>query len=114
MIHHMKLHETPFEHIKNGSKTIELRLNDEKRSIIAVGDTIVFTNTVNAYETIESKVIGIQKFSSFAELYDALPLDKCGYLPHELASASPEDMKVYYSLEQQQKYGVVGIEIQVI
>ncbi len=30
-LHRMKLHPIPFEKIKNGSKTIELRLSDEKR-----------------------------------------------------------------------------------
>ena len=30
MKHEMKLNNGPFENIKNGSKTIELRLNDEK------------------------------------------------------------------------------------
>ena len=114
MIHYMKLHAKPFENIKSGIKTIELRLNDEKRRIISVGDTISFTSTSNADETITANVTGIHKFDNFVELYDALPLDKCGYLPHELASAAPEDMNVYYSVEQQQKYGVVGIEIQII
>ena len=31
MIHEMKLNESPFERIKNGTKTIEFRLYDEKR-----------------------------------------------------------------------------------
>ena len=30
MIHEMKLNESPFERIKNGTKTIEFRLYDEK------------------------------------------------------------------------------------
>ena len=30
MKHEMKLNNEPFERIKNGTKTIELRLNDEK------------------------------------------------------------------------------------
>ena len=29
-IHYMKLWDAPFNSIKNGSKTIEMRLNDEK------------------------------------------------------------------------------------
>ncbi len=32
MKHEMKLNNEPFECIKNGTKTIELRLNDEKES----------------------------------------------------------------------------------
>ena len=31
MKHERKLNNGPFERIKNGTKTIELRLNDEKR-----------------------------------------------------------------------------------
>ena len=31
MLHKMKLNESPFERIKNGTKTIEFRLYDEKR-----------------------------------------------------------------------------------
>ena len=40
-----------------------------------------------------------------------MPLEKCGYLPDEIATASPEDMNIYYSVERQAQYGVVGIEI---
>ncbi len=35
MIHNMKLNESPFEKIKAGTKTIELRLYDEKCSFSA-------------------------------------------------------------------------------
>ena len=42
MIHNMKLNESPFERIKNGTKTIEFRLYDEKRRQIKIGDKIVF------------------------------------------------------------------------
>jgi ASC-1-like (ASCH) protein len=43
MLHQMKLQPNPFEQIKNGSKTLELRLNDEKRQLIKVGDEIEFS-----------------------------------------------------------------------
>ena len=36
MIHKMKLNENPFERIKNGTKTVECRLYDDKR--IKIGD----------------------------------------------------------------------------
>ena len=38
----MKLNKEPFEKIKSGEKTIELRLYDEKRRKIKAGDTICF------------------------------------------------------------------------
>jgi len=37
----------------------------------------------------------------------------CGYTEKDIDSANPEDMNVYYSQEQQKKYGVVGIELRV-
>ena len=43
MIHKMRLKESPFERIKNGTKTIEFRLYDEKRSKIKIGDQIEFS-----------------------------------------------------------------------
>ena len=39
-MHEMRLHNEPFVLIKDGTKTIELRLNDEKRRQIKVGDYI--------------------------------------------------------------------------
>ena len=38
----MKLQPNHFYYMKNGTKRIELRLNDEKRSKISVGDKIIF------------------------------------------------------------------------
>lgn len=107
----MKLNDVPFETIKNGTKTIELRLYDEKRRKIKIGDTICFKGKAS---TIKAIVKALNIFRNFDELYAALPLDKCGYTADELATASPEDMLEYYTKEQIEKYGVVGIEIEVI
>ena len=40
----MKLQDDPFTKIKNKTKTIEMRLNDEKRKKIKQNDLIEFTN----------------------------------------------------------------------
>lgn len=45
MQHIMRLNPLPFKMIASGEKTIELRLNDEKRRLINVGDEITFINT---------------------------------------------------------------------
>ena len=47
MTHSMQLQPSPFKMIRDGTKTIELRLFEEKRKIIRIGDTISFTNTVS-------------------------------------------------------------------
>ena len=111
MTHTLNLHPQPFAMIADGRKTIELRLWDEKRSQIKVGDTLVFVHTGDATRTLTARVTALHLFPDFAALYAALPLDRCGYLPEEIATASPADMNVYYSAERQAQYGVVGIEI---
>ncbi len=108
--HSMNLTPAPFEMIKSGEKTIELRLFDEKRQKIKPGDTIVFTNTETA-ETLETAVAALHRFDSFEELYKSLPLLKCGYTEETVSEAKPADMEFYYSVDAQKKYGVVGIEI---
>ena len=109
-IHEMKLRPEPFAKIKSGTKTIELRLYDEKRQKIQVGDVIIFTSTESG-EQIRSIVKKLHRFDSFEALYKSLPLLKCGYTPQDVDTAQPSDMEAYYSAEEQQKYGVVGIEL---
>ena len=114
MTHTMNLKPAPFSQIACGAKTIELRLYDEKRKRIAIGDILIFSNTENTEMKLCCKVSALHIFKSFAELYRALPLEKCGYLPHELPDASPADMNAYYSEDEQREFGVVGIEIELI
>lgn len=112
-MHHMKLNPTPFEQIKSGAKTIELRLFDQKRQTIKEGDTIVFSNT-DTGETLYTTVLRLHRFDTFAALYQALPLLSCGYTKETVASAHPSDMEQYYSAEEQKRFGVVGIELSLI
>lgn len=113
MIHYMNLASEPFEQIKSGAKTIELRLYDEKRQNVSEGDTIIFSNLSNKRQ-ITAKVLKLHIFDNFKELYNNLPLSKSGYNENELDTASPHDMLAYYPKEKQEKYKVVGIEIELI
>ena len=110
MTHSMQLQPAPFEMIRDGTKTIELRLFDEKRKKIRIGDTILFTNTASK-ETIRVKVLELLVFDSFETLYNQLPLLDCGYTEDDVDTASPDDMNAYYPKEMQQEYGVVGIRV---
>ena len=109
-VHEMKLRPDPFAKIKSGAKNIELRLYDEKRQKIQVGDVIIFTSTESG-EQIRATVKKLHRFDSFEALYKSLPLLKCGYTPDNVDKAHPSDMEQYYAAEEQQKYGVVGIEL---
>lgn len=110
MTHSMQLQPSPFEMIRDGTKTIELRLYDEKRKKIQAGDTILFTNTASK-ETVKVKVLELLVFDSFETLYSQLPLPDCGYTKDDIDTASPDDMNAYYPEELQRQYGVVGIKV---
>lgn len=109
----MKLNKEPFCKIKNGTKIYEMRLYDEKRKLIRVGDIIEFAER-DSDEKCTVEVIDLCLFESFTELYAKLPLDKLGYSLDELNSASPTDMEKYYSKDEQSHCGVVAIKIQVV
>ena len=114
MIHEMNLHDAPFDMISSGRKIYELRLYDEKRRKIKVGDEIRFTRSRGGEDTVRCLAVGLHLFSSFTELYASLPLLQCGYTEEDIATADPSDMDIYYSKEKQASYGVVAIEIRLI
>ncbi len=111
MKHEMKLNNEPFINIKNGTKTIELRLNDEKRRLLNINDLIEFTNR-ETNEKMLVKVVNIYHYPSFEELYKHFDKVSLGYKENEIAN--PCDMEMYYSKEEQNKYGVLAIEIKKI
>ncbi len=108
MTHKMNLWNDSFLAIKNKAKTIELRLCDEKRSVISIGDVIQFTNTKTG-EIMECIVIDLYRYKDFDELYKHHDKISIGYRENEIAN--PNDMLAYYSAENIEKYGVLGIEI---
>lgn len=111
MIHYMKLQDDPFLKIKNKTKTIEMRLNDEKRKKINVGDVIEFTN-IKTEEKMTCKVLGLYHYKNFEELYANHDKVSIGYKDTEVAN--PDDMSTYYESSEINKYGTVAIEIELM
>ena len=108
MKHFMKLRKEPFDAIKSGRKTVELRLYDEKRRAVKEGDEIGFTCVENG-EKLTATVSAVRVFKDFYELFSAYDSEKLGYGEGEMADAS--DMLAYYTPDQIAEYGVVGIEL---
>ena len=107
MLHRMKLKEGPFERIKNGTKTIEFRLYDEKRRQIKVGDKIEFSKLPNLQEKLTVEVLDLYQEKTFNNLFKKLYTDK------EEIKRKTEDMYLYYSQEEEEQYGVLGIKIKI-
>ena len=111
MVHNMKLNESPFEKIKAGTKTIEMRLYDDKRRKVNVGDIIEFTSLANG-EKIQAEVLALHVYPSFEDIYNKFDKVQLGYNEWEIALHT--DMEKYYLPTEIEKYGVVGIEIKLI
>ena len=108
MEHKMKLKDKPFNSIKNGTKTVELRLYDEKRRLLKENDTIEFTNMITG-ETLLVKVLELCIYDNFEELFKYFDKVSMGFDENE--EVDHKIMEEYYSIEEQEKYSVVGIRI---
>ena len=107
----MNLAPSPFKAIAEGKKTVEMRLYDERRIGISVGDEIEFEN-IETHQRIICEVVGLARFRDFFELYSHFDKAVLGYTEDE--TANPEDMYQYYSPEMIAKYGVLAIQIKLI
>lgn len=108
MIHKMKLQESPFERIKNGTKTVEFRLYDEKRRKIKIGDQIEFSKLPDLQETILVDVLDLYREDTFENLFKKLFTDE------DEIKKETKSMYQYYSPDEEKQYGVVGIKISLI
>ena len=111
MIYEMNLNPIPFSLIKRGKKTIEMRLYDDCRKGIKIGDDIKFLNT-ETKEELMVKVVNLYRFKNFEELYAYFDKAKLGYELDEIAN--PSDMEIYYPREKIDNFGVLAIEITLI
>ena len=108
----LRLNKKPFESIKNGQKTVEMTLYDEKMQQINIGDYIVFKLRDDEGQQLKTVVQDVDVFLNFEQLYNNYDKVMLGYKENE--EASYKDMEEYYSLEEQSKYGVVAITIELI
>ena len=104
----MKLRESPFERIKNGTKTVEFRLYDEKRSKIKIGDQIEFSKLPDLQETILVDVLDLYREDTFENLFKKLFTDE------DEIKKKTKSMYQNYSPDEEKQYGVVGIKISLI
>lgn len=107
--HSMKLNAIPFEVTKTGLKTIEIRLNDNKRRGIKPGDDVEFQKA-GSDETVQAKVISVRPYKTLHELTLKEDFSKTGGIYSDRAKWT-EAINSYYSREDQSRYGLLSIEI---
>ena len=111
MKHVLKLQPKYFDYINTGTKRIELRLYDEKRQKINIGDTIIFKKEPELEKNLKVKVIALLRYNSFDELLKDFNIEILAdktITKEELLN----DLEKYYTIDKQLKYGIVGIKIE--
>ena len=109
----MKLQPEYYDFILNGTKRIEIRLNDEKRKQIHIGDDILFLKEPELNESFTVKVIGLLRYNTFADMFKDFDIS----LLADKQMTKDELMLViesFYPLEKQKEYGVLGIRIELL
>ncbi len=112
MTHEMKLNASAFTQIFSGSKTYEIRLYDQKRRKVEIGDRIIFSELPLLENRLEVKVLNLLTAESFEELFTMFDPVLAGWEPSDSPIKCAHDMSKYYSIEDQKKYGVIAIEIE--
>src|SRR3989344_860497 len=99
MLHAMKLQPYSFDKIKEGKKIIEVRLYDEKRRNIKIGDIIEFKKEPGQTEIIMVEVIELLNYKTFADLFSDFPASSFGHPDKEGLLKS---IYTFYSEEQEE------------
>ena len=110
MEHEMKLQPEYYNFILNGTKRIEIRLFDEKRQQIKIGDTIKFLKEPDLNESFNAKVTGLLRYNSFEDLFEDIDFNICG--PANSLEEKLDNIHKIYSIEDEKKYGILAIRIE--
>lgn len=106
MILHLSLEM--FSLIDEGIKDIEVRVNDLKRKKLQIGDTLIFLKRPENSEKIIRKVKSLEYYNNLSELVENYEMKRI-YFEGFSKDKYLEDMEKIYTVEEQEKYGVVAI-----
>ena len=109
--HRMSLKTEPFLQIRDGEKRVELRLLDEKRKKLRVGDKIIFTHTENEEENVSARIIGLHSYRIFNDILWDFPNRVLGIA--EDVENLDEFMSSYYAKEDVRANGALAIRLSV-
>lgn len=109
--YNMKLMTEYFEYIKYGTKRIELRLNDEKRRKLKIGDEIIFEEAIDNPRYLKTKIIDLYHEESFNDIIDKFDISL--FADKEITKEELINiLNKIYPIEKQKEYGVIGIRIE--
>jgi len=110
MKHVMTLYPEYYDSVCSGRKKVEVRLYDEKRRAIRVGDIIRFVCLPELEKSVEVQVEELYIHKTFEDLYQTVPFsdfDCEGWSMREMIDGTYE----IYTPEQEALWGALGIRI---
>lgn len=108
----MNLYNENFNYIKNGTKRIEIRLNDEKRKSICIGDYIEFEN-LDTKEKLVVRVVALLNYETLDDLINDYKME----LLLDKNTTKEKLVNIFnniYSNEDQEKYKILGIKFKIV
>lgn len=109
----MGLYGEYFSAIRVGKKTVEVRLNDEKRRKIKVGDTIEFIKIPEQDETLNVHVTGLRTYDTFESMYKDISLKEFDCESWTLKEMIDGTYEIY-TPKQEKECGTLAITIKLI
>ena len=111
----MQIHldEGIFENVKHGTKNIEIRVNDEKRRKLKIGDKITFLKRPDDIESIDAIIEDLKYYKNFKELIEDYTIEEL-YSKESTKEEVLSLLNKFYSDDEINKYGTVAIKFKVV
>ena len=109
----MNLQGDHFDSIKSGNKIYEIRLNDEKREKIQIGDKILFRKLPDLFDGVVVRVVDKKYYKSFFAMASILPHKEIGFEDKSVDEVV-DAMYKFYTKEEELKLGVVALKLEVL
>lgn len=109
----MKVRPEYFEKIKSGKKIYEIRLLDDKRKMLKVGDTVLLKKEPDLFDGIVIRITEIKYFNTFLEMAQRLSIKDIGF-EGKTAKEVNDLYHEIYAIEDEVKYGVVALKMEVL
>lgn len=111
----MAMFEDAFEKVKNGSKIFDVRINDDKRKNIKIGDTITYYNLSDIEETVTVQVSNRTRFDTFRQAYMSEKNMRVfgGEITDDTETMLKKAYRIY-SKNEEIKYGIIVFKTELI
>ena len=106
----MGLAHDQFLLVQARTKTIEIRLNDQKRPQLVVGEQMVFEDLATQQQ-VTKKGTQLEKFGTISQLYQQYQGTAVGSAPTDSVAKMVADTYRIYTPQQEKKHGVLALHL---